>query len=44
MHGARRKKLEKCQAGSLDVQDISKGPLNVTEIEGEETLDGGFEV
>lgn len=44
MHGARRKKLEERQAGSLDVEDISKGPLNVTEIESEETFDGGFEV
>lgn len=44
MHGARRKKLEECQAGSFDVEDISKGPPNVTEIESEETFDGGFEV
>jgi hypothetical protein len=44
MHGARRKKLEECQAGSLDVEDISKGPLKVTEIESEEIFDGGFEV
>jgi hypothetical protein len=44
MRGARRNTLEEYQAGSFDVEDISKGPLNVTEIESEETFDGGFEV
>jgi hypothetical protein len=44
MRGARRNTLEEYQAGSFDVEDISKGSLNVTEIESEETFDGGFEV
>jgi hypothetical protein len=44
MHGARRKEPEEYQAGSLDVEGISKCPLNATEIESEEIFDGVFEV